>query len=171
MRDERNSTRLPAAGTMVWLGILVLIVFAGLTVRDADMRRTALRAVLLATAVAEATAGAMYVFRAPRMAERAGRPYAIAYHGVMQDFGFYNLAMALLLVQCALDPAGGIGILWTAMLLYAVHAATHALRYGGWYYGGEAPIPTRRRGLELRDALQLAVALAGMLSFYPAGVH
>src|SRR5262249_17339899 len=34
--------------------------------------------------------------------------------------------------------------------------------------GRETRLPTRDRRLELRDALQLLVALAGMLVFYPA---
>ena len=123
---------------------------------------------LILMAAAEGMAGLMYVFRARRMAERAGRPYAAAYHGVMQDFGFYNLAMALLLALCALEPGRNIVILRAAIALYAVHGATHLLRYVGYYYGGETRIPTRARCLELRDALQLVVALAGMLVFYPA---
>jgi len=160
--------RTTAKSASPWVALLLLVVAAGLAVNDESMRREALRTVLVLTAAAEAMAGFMHVFRARRMAERAGRPYAAAYHGVMQDFGFYNLAMALLLALCALEPGRNIVILRVAIALYAVHGATHVLRYFGYYYGGETPIPTRARHLELRDGLQLVVALAGMLIFYPA---
>ena len=67
--------------------------------------------------------------------------------------------------------AGGAGalsaVLPAAIVLYAVHGGTHLLRYFGLYYGGETPIPTRPRRFELRDALPLLVALAGILLFYP----
>ena len=153
-----------------WAVLLLLVTGAGLALKDVWLRQEALRAVLVLMAAGEGTAGFMYVFRAPRMVERAGRPYAAAYHGVMQDFGFYNLTMAVLLSLCALEPGRNLVILRAAIALYAVHGGTHVLRYLGHYYGGETRIPTRARRLELRDALQLIVALAGMLAFYPRGI-
>jgi hypothetical protein len=90
-----------------------------------------------------------------------------AYHGVVQDFGFYNLAVALLLVLCALDPTRNSAVLIGAITLYAVHGGTHLLRWFGRYYGGEAAIATRPRQFELRDALPLLVALAALLLFLP----
>jgi hypothetical protein len=168
MVEARDSISATAKDAAPWVALLVLLVAAGLVVNDDSTRAEALRTVLLLTAAAEGTAGFMYVFRARRMAERSGRPYAATYHGVMQDFGFYNLTMALLFALCALEPGRNIVILRAAIVLYAVHGATHVLRYFGYYYGGETRIPTRAPGLELRDALQLIVALAGMLVFYPA---
>ena len=118
-------------------------------------------------AAGEALGAFVGIFRARRMAAPTGRPYDPAYHGVRQDFGFYNLAMALLFVLCAVNPERNAVVLPAAIVLYAVHGGTHLLRYFGLYYGGETPIPTRPRRFELRDALPLLVALAGILLFYP----
>src|SRR5262249_49692438 len=149
-RDSRSATATSAAP---WAALLLLIVGARLAVDAESLRLVILRTVLLLTAAAEAMAGLMYVFRARGMAEPAGRRYAADYHGVMQDFGFYNLTIALLLVLCATDPVRGRVVLFAAVALYAVHGATHVLRYFGCYYGGETRIPSRPRHLELRDAL------------------
>jgi hypothetical protein len=159
----------PAAKTAItWGGVLLLLVAARLTVNDDTMRRHGLQVVLLLMAAGEGLGAFIGIFRARRMAEPTGRPYDPAYHGVRQDFGFYNLAMALLFVLCAANPARNIVVLPAAIALYAVHGGTHLLRYFGLYYGGETPIPTRPRHFELRDALPLLVALAGILLFYPS---
>jgi hypothetical protein len=150
-----------------WLALLTIVVVAGLLVHGASLRRQGLRLVLALMAAGEALGGFMGVFRARRMAEPTGRPYDRAYHGVRQDFGFYNLAMALLLGLGAVDPEGNAVAVPVAIALYAVHGGTHFLRYLGLYYGGEVPIPTRPRDFELRDALPLLLALAGMLAFHP----
>jgi len=171
MVEAQDSTRATARTTLPWAVLLVLVVIVGLGVRDEPLRHRCLQSVLILTAMAEAMAGFMYVFKARRMAERAGRPYAPAYHGAMQDFGFYNLTMALLLTLCAADLAKNAVVLWAAVALYAVHGGTHVLRYFGFYYGGETRIPTRPRDLELRDGLQLVVALAAMIVFYPSAIR
>jgi hypothetical protein len=152
---------------LVWGGLLLLVVLARLLLGNPSARQVVLRALLGLLAVAEGLAGVLYLFSARRMAERAGRPYSPAYHGVMQDFGFYNIAIALLFVLCAADPVGNVVVLRAAIVLYGLHASTHILRYLGLYYGGEVPIPTRPRFLELRDGLQLVVGLGGMILFYP----
>ena len=167
MVEASDSIRATVRSAAPWAALLLLVVAARFDVNAGATRITMLRAVLVSTAAAEGMAGFAYVFRARAMAERAGRPYAAAYHGVMQDFGFYNLTMALLLLLCARDPARTLVVLRAAIALYAVHGATHVLRYLGRFYGGETRIPTRPRHLELRDALQLIVALAGMVMFYP----
>jgi hypothetical protein len=167
MVDARDSSSATARCAAPWAALLLLVIVARLVLRAGSTRLTALRAVLVLMAVAEGMAGFTYVFRARGMAERAGRAYAAAYHGVMQDFGFYNLTMAFLLLLCAVDPVRRVVVLWAAIALYAAHGATHVLRYLGYYYGGETRISTRPRRLELRNALQLVVALAGMLLFYP----
>ena len=153
---------------LIWGGVLSLVVTARFMANDEPTRRHGLQAVLMLMAAGEAVGAFAGVFRARRMAEPTGRPYDPAYHGVRQDFGFYNLAMALLFVLCAVNPERNAVVLPAAMVLYAVHGGTHLLRYFGLYYGGETPIPTRPRHLELRDALPLLVALAGILLFYPA---
>ena len=151
----------------VWGGLLLLVVLARLTLGDPSTQRLALRVFLVLLAVAEGLAGFFYLFSARQMAERAGRPYNAAYHGVMQDFGLYNLGTALLFVLCAADPVRNIVVLRAAIVFYGLHAITHILRYFGVYYGGETPIATRPRHLELRDGLQLAVGLGAMTLFYP----
>ena len=153
---------------LIWGGVLSLVVTACFMANDEPTRRHGLQAVLMLMAAGEALGAFVGIFRARRMAAPTGRPYDPAYHGVRQDFGFYNLAMALLFVLCAVNPERNAVVLPAAIVLYAVHGGTHLLRYFGLYYGGETPIPTRPRHLELRDALPLLVALAGILLFYPA---
>jgi hypothetical protein len=131
------------------------------------MRLLALRVVLLAMAAGEALGGFTQVFRAQRMSRFTGRPYDPAYHGVVADFGLYNLAMALLLALAALDPVRDVFVLRVAIVLYAAHGGTHLLLWLGVYYGGETRIPTRPPRAELRDALPLLAALAAMLLLYP----
>jgi hypothetical protein len=148
-----------------WGAVLLVVVIASLVVSDPTIRRAALCVVLVSMAGGEGLAAFMLVFRARSMAAMAGRPYAAAYHGLAQDFGFYNLAMAALLTLCAVDPDRNGGVLPVAIGLYALHGGTHVLRYLGLYYGGETPIPTRPRHLELRDALPLLVAVVAVLLF------
>lgn len=165
-----DSRREAAKAAIVSGGLLLLVVAAGLTVKDEPLRRHGLQVVLVLMAVGEGLGGFIQVFRAPRMSAFTGRPYDPAYHGALQDFGFYNLAMAFLFVLCAANPERNV-VLPVAILLYAVHGGTHLLRYFGLYYGGETPIPTRPRHFELRDAWPLLVALAGLLLFYPSPGH
>jgi len=154
--------------TVLWAGVLLVLVSARFLAKDEPTRRHGLQAVLMLMAAGEAVGAFAGVFRARRMAEPTGRPYNPAYHGVRQDFGFYNLAIALLSALCAANPERNIVVLSAAIVLYAVHGGTHLLRYFGLYYGGEVPVPTRPRHFELRDALPLLVALAGVLIFYPS---
>ena len=156
---------------LVWGGVLLALVTAGFIAKDEPTRRHGLQVVLLLMAAGEGLGAYIGVFRARRMAEPTGRPYDPAYHGVRQDFGFYNLAMALFFLLCAANPERNVVVLPAAILLYAVHGGTHLLRYFGLYYGGETPIPTRPRHFELRDALPLLVAVAGLLLFYPSPGH
>src|SRR5262245_11375668 len=157
----------PALRTVVvWGVLLVVVVTAGIVTADAAARRAALRAVLVLMALGEGAGAFVGMFLARRMAAPTGRPYDPAYHGVRQDFGFYNLAMALLLVLCAFDPERNAVVLTGAVVLYAVHGGTHLLRYLGVYYGGETAVATRPRHMELRDAAPLLVALAGVLVFH-----
>ena len=169
-RDSMPATANGAAvkTALIWGGVLLVLVAAGFLAKDEPTRRHGLQAVLMLMAAGEALGAFVGIFRARRMAAPTGRPYDPAYHGVRQDFGFYNLAMALLFVLCAANPERNAVVLPAAIVLYAVHGGTHLLRYFRLYYGGETPIPTRPRRFELRDALPLLVALAGILLFYPA---
>jgi hypothetical protein len=86
---------------------------------------------------------------------------------VSQDFGFYNLAFALLLGLAALKPTTSTLVIVVAIALYAIHGVTHTFRYFGLYYGGGTRIPTRPQALEMRDGLQLVAAATGMVLFFP----
>jgi hypothetical protein len=147
-------------------GSIVLVLTAGaFWIRESPLRPEALRAVLVLMASGELLAAVMLVFRARRMADLAGRVYSASYHGLVQDFGFYNFAVALLLILCAVDPERNRVVLPVAVVLYGLHGGTHLLRYFGLYYGGETSIPTRPARMELRDALPLLAGLAGVLLF------
>jgi hypothetical protein len=153
--------------TIVWALVSVILVVLFLTLGEAG-RSILLRAVLVLTAVGEALAFFSNAFRPRQFAEQNGRPYHSAFHGVMQDFGFYNLAFAGLLVLAALDPPGSRGLLGVLVASYLVHALTHVLRFFGFYFGGGHSIPTRPRALELRDGLQLLAPVLGMILFFPS---
>ena len=150
-----------------WGAVIALTGVAHVTLAAMSIRLAVLRGVLILAAAGECLGGGFGVFRPRWFAERNGRPYDPAYHGVSQDFGFYNLAFALLLALAARDPATNARVIAVAVVLYAVHGVTHMLRYVGLYYGGGTSIPTRPRAMEMRDGLQLVAAATGMVLFFP----
>ena len=158
---------LPGGSASALALLLVGFPIARFLITDAALRVSILRCLLSVIALAEALAFLSQELRPRRFAERNGRPYDAAYHGVMQDFGFYNLGFALLLGFAAMNPEGSRITIGVLIASYAAHAATHFLRYLGVYFGGGHPIPTRPPAFEARDGLQLAVAAAGMLAFFP----
>jgi hypothetical protein len=160
-----SSGKPPMGVVWVLLAVLLLILFLTL---GAGSRLTLLRLVLILAALGEALAFFSNSFRPRHFAERNGRPYEPAFHGVMQDFGFYNLAFAGLLGLSALDPTGNRMALGVILASYVIHALTHVFRYLGIYYGGGHSIPTRPRAFELRDGLQLIVPALGILLFFPS---
>jgi hypothetical protein len=162
---QQSAAKRPAE--FLWGAAVALIVVAHLVVANAPLRLTMLRGVLLLAAAGEAVGGTFGVFRPRWLAERNGRPYDPAYHGVSQDFGFYNLAFAALFTLAALDPRNGAVVIAVAIASYAVHGVTHVLRYFGLYYGGGAALPTRPQQIELQQGLQLIAAATGMLLFFP----
>lgn len=166
MTDTRQT--LAVRPIAAWGVIVVAVLALDFALRDAATRRLALQAVLLAMAGGEGLGAFMQIFRARQMGGLTGRRYDAAYHGVVQDFGFYNLAVAVMLALCALDPRRNVAVLIGVIILYAVHGGTHLLRSFGRYYGGEAPVATRPRQFELRDGLPLLVALVAVLLFYPS---
>ena len=153
--------------TILWIAASLVLITVHTVLRDASSRLHVLRAVLILAAAGEALGGVSGIFGPRRFAERNGRPYDPAYHGVSQDFGFYNTALAVLLALAALRPETSHRVIATAAGLYAVHGLTHACRHFGLYYGGGAPIPTRPQMFELRDGAQLLAAAAGMVLFFP----
>ena len=154
-------------GAIGWGTLAALLATAAALLDEPRVRTAALRGILVLAALGEALGGFFQVFRARQMAAQTGRPYAAAYHGVVQDFGFYNFAMALLLGGTAIDPARHSLVIRAVILLYVVHGGTHLLRYRGRYYAGETPIPTRSREMELRDGMPLLVAALGLALFFP----
>ena len=161
-----SPARMPQ-GALAWAAVVVLFIGSALTVSDPALRVGILRAILILSALGETLGGFFQVFRARHMSGQTGRPYAAAYHGVVQDFGFYNFAFALLFALAALDPAGSRIAIGVGIALYGVHGATHLLRYFGLYYGGETRVPTRAPGIELRDGMPLIAAGTGLLLFFP----
>jgi hypothetical protein len=151
----------------LWGAIIALIIGAHFTLAAEWIRLAVLRGVLILVATGEGVGGSFGVFRPRWFAERNGRPYDPAYHGVSQDFGLYNLAFALLFGLAALDPEGSTTVIAAAILLYTSHGLTHMFRYFGRYYGGGTPIPTRPQQLEMRDGLTLIAGACGMALFFP----
>jgi hypothetical protein len=157
-----------AAGTpLLWGAVIALTVIAHFTLAAEALRLDALRGILVLLAAGEALGGSFAVFRPRWFAERNGRPYDPAYHGVSQDFGFYNLALALLFVLAACDPERSTTVLAVTIALYTIHGVTHVFRYFGFYYGGGTVIPTRAQQLEMRDGLTLLAGATGMILFFP----
>ena len=154
-------------GAIAWTALAALLAGAGLTITDPAIRVGALRGILLLAALGEGLGGFFQVFRARQMTGLTGRPYDPGYHGVVQDFGFYNFAIALLFGLAALDPSENRVAVGVGISLYAVHGVTHILRYLGFYFGGETPVPTRPREMELRDGMPVLAAGTGMLFFFP----
>ncbi len=152
---------------IVWGAIVACLAVGAFSVEDAGIRIHVLRVVLILSALGEAVGGFFQVFRARHMSSVTGRPYDPAYHGVVQDFGFYNFAVALLFGLAALDPAANTVAISLGVVLYAVHGGTHVLRSLGIYYGGETRIPGRSPATELRDGLPLVAACVGFLLFFP----
>lgn len=94
-------------------------------------------------------------------------PTTPPYHGVSQDFGFYNAAIALLLVLAAIEPTRSGVVMPVAIALNLIHGITHVFRYSELYYGDGTRIPTRPQAFEMRDGLQLLAAATGMVLFFP----
>ncbi len=132
------------------------------------IRLVALRVVLILLALGEGVLGGVsQVFYPQRSAEREGRDYNAGYHGVMQDFGFYNVAFALLYGVAAFDPRRNLAVIEVGIFLLVVHGATHVARYFGIYYGGGEPLPSRPARRELSQGLTLLAGAVGLILFFP----
>lgn len=152
---------------LVWPVLVALLLTAGFTLEEGFLRSALLRLVLVGMALGEALGAFLQIFRARLSAPLNGRTYSPDYHDVQQDFGFYNLAFAILFTLAALEPERNSGLIAVAILFYAIHGVTHLLRYLGLYYGGGGPLATRPRRLELRDALVLLTPALGLALFFP----
>ena len=152
---------------LIWALLLVVLLVVHILTTGGAARASVLRAILILAALGESLAFVSYELRPRQFSEQCGRPYDPAYHGVMQDFGFYNLGFALLLAVSALDPARAAIPIGVVIATYAVHAGAHILRYLGVYFGGGHAIPSRPRSFELRDGLQLLAPAVGLVLFFP----
>jgi hypothetical protein len=173
MEESINQLARPRAeagrvSPVFWGTVIALAVLANLIASDPSTRLRMLRALLLVLALAEALLGFVpQAFYPRRACEREGRPYDPAYHGVVQDFGFYNLAFASLFIFAALDPGRSGAVIAVAIGLYALHGLTHVLRSFGIYYGGGTSLPTRPPALELDQGLMLLAGAAALALFRP----
>ena len=152
---------------LVWAGTIALLLATAATVHDGANRVAVFRAVVALAAIGEAAAFVGNALRPRQFAERNRRPWDPAYHGVMQDFAFYNLAFGLMLAGAAVDPTRATMAVAIVGASYTIHALAHLGRWRGWYFGGGAPLATRPQTLELRDGLQLLAAVVGMAWFRP----
>lgn len=159
----------PAGSPSLWALLVAAIVAVHLLASGDRLRLGLLRGLLIVTALFEALAFLSYELRPQKTVERSGRPYHPGYHGILQDAGFNNLAIALLLALAAIDPIRSRVSIGVIVACYVVHATAHVLRYFGIYFGGGHPIPTRPQAFELRDGLQLAAPIVGLLLFSPWG--
>ena len=162
-----QTMRSPAKTIAIGVAATILLSVLSYAVTGVSMRVHILRGILVLVGMGEGAAAVAYIFNARRFSERNGRPYSAVYHGMMQDFGFYNLAIALLCMLTAIDPVVNVAGIWVIMVLYTVHGVTHLLRYFGLFIGGETR--SRPREFESNDALPLIVALAGITLFFPNG--
>jgi hypothetical protein len=157
-----------SVGTTLFWGAVIAATLLARVSLESWARLQVFRALLVVLALGEGLLGFVaQVFAARRSLEREGRPYDPAYHGVVQDFGFYNLAFAALFLLAARDPARHAGVVAVALGLYLLHGGTHVLRFLGLYYGGETPIATRPRSRELAQGLTLLASALGVALFRP----
>lgn len=164
-RTPQGAARRAAVESFIWGVVIVVLSTANFAVHHLALRRDVLRGVLILAAIGEGLGAVANVLRPRWFAERNGRPYAPAYHGVSQDFGFYNLGFALLFGVAACDPLGAVSVIAIASVVYVIHGLTHVLRYFALYYGDGTPMPTRPQVFEMRDGLQLLAAAIGMMLF------
>jgi hypothetical protein len=82
MDHGRRSTAAIARTAAPWALIFLVLLTGSAFLRAGSLRREALQTVLVLMAAGETLAGFMLMFRARRMAEMAGRPYSVGYHGL-----------------------------------------------------------------------------------------
>jgi len=156
--QDRKPT--PASLALAILLSLILLLLSS-TVTGAS-RGVMLQAVLLSIALGELGGGLTQAFLTRSLFDRAGRPYHSGHHGVVQDFGLYDLAMAAILLVVASRPEAYAAILYIVTALYAFHGIVHVLRYKGVVAGADP-----NQELDLRQGLPLLVAALGLFLFRP----
>jgi hypothetical protein len=154
--------RKPTSVAMVLSTVAALLLVVLASVVDDAWRPYALRAVLLLIAVGELVGGVTQAFLTRPLFARAGRPYHPGHHGIVQDFGLYDLAMAAILVCIAIAPQSRSPVLGVVTMLYAVHGLVHLLRSRRLLAGAD-PDP----GADLRQGLPLLIGALGLLLFRP----
>ena len=139
---------------------LTLVLLAS-TLADA-WRLPILRVVLYSLALGELVGGLTQALLVPSLFARASRPYHPGHHGVVQDFGLYDLAMAGILIAIAIAPDAYGPILGIVTALYALHGLAHLLRHEGIIAGAD-PDP----GADVRQGPPLLVGALGLFLFRP----
>jgi hypothetical protein len=154
--------RKPTPASVVLAAVLGLaLLLLSSTVTGAS-RGLVLQAVLLSIALGELGGGLTQAFLTRALFARAGRPYQSGHHGAVQDFGFYDLAMAAIVLLVAWRPETYAAILYVVIALYALHGGAHVLRYTGVVAGADP-----NQELDLRQGLPLLVAALGLFLFRP----
>ena len=140
---------------------LTLVVLAS-TLHDIGHRLLVLKIVLLLIATGETVGAAVQLFFTKETLMCEGRPYHPTLHGPINDFAFYNIAMALLLVLTATNPEAGRFVIFAVIALYAVHGTAHVLRHFMLIPGGST-----RVGLDLKQGIPLLVVALALVLFFP----
>lgn len=156
--QDRKSAK---AASIVWTLVAVLLVALAANIRTEADWLTVLRILLLLLAVGEAGGAVAQGLLTRPFTVRDGCPDVPAYYGVRQDFALYNGAMSVLLLLTVADPTRYVALVNVAIVLYAIHGATHVLRYLGVLTGRADTT------LEIKQGLPLLVAALGLLLFHP----
>lgn len=154
--QDRKSTQ-----TSIILSValaLALVLVALFVPAEAD-RLIVLRVVLLLVASAELLGAIGQGLLTRSLFQRQGRPDHPLHRGAIQDFSFYNLAMAIALFLAALDPLANLVVINVYVLLSCIHGAAHLTR--------SARGPRSDRGAEVRQGLPLLVAALALVLFHP----
>lgn len=154
--QDRKSTPVSITMSVVLtfaLGLLALFVSG-----DAG-RLAVLRAILVLVAGGELLGAIGQGLLTRSLFERQGRPDHPLHRGAVQDFSFYNLAMAVALLLAALDPVKNSVVISVYVLLSCLHGGAHVIR--------STRVSGSDRGVEIKQGLPLLVVALAMILFRP----
>ncbi len=155
VQDRKPTSISVVLSTLLSIAAVLLAIFV-----SAEAGRIAvLRSVLVLIAFGELMGSiGQGLFTRP-LFERQGRPFHPLHRDAIQDFSFYNLAMALGLMLAALHPLKNSVIIDVYIFLSLIHGTAHVVRF----FRGTHP----DRGAELRQGLPLLVAVLALVLFHP----
>ena len=153
--QDRKSTGASIAMSVV---LTFTAVLAALFIAS-ETRLAVLRLVLLVVATAEVLGAIGQGLFTRSLFKRQGRPDHPIHRGAIQDFSFYNLAMAVALILAALDPLKNSVVIDVYILLSLIHGGAHMIRF--------AFVSSSDRGAEVRQGLPLFVVALTMILFHP----